>query len=80
MRSCERLNDILKKRYDIDLLKGRIDHDHISMVFEHYSSRLHGHSLNESPQYSKAFLIAETARAILREIAPKRTKKKKGVS
>lgn len=76
MRSCERLNKILKERYDIDLM-ANIDIEHINMVFGHYSEKMANRTLNESAQTSRDYLIMETARMILREIAPKRTKKKK---
>ena len=83
MKSCEKLNAILKQRYDLDLMIEPINHDHIASVFEHYSDqrRIYRDSLLETAdQHSKAFLISEAARLILREIAPKRRKKKKGVS
>ncbi len=77
---CKRLNNILKQRYDLDLMVEPINHEHIRAVFEHYSDQrylYHDDALLESSeQYSKAYLISEAARLILREIAPKRTKKK----
>lgn len=79
MRSCDKLNNMLVARYDIDLLSMARDVDHIESVYRHYSDKIRGRSLNESPDMSKAFLISEAARMILREIAPRR-KKKKGVS
>ena len=76
------LNKLLKERYDIDLL-GFVDHDHIMSVYEHYMGKRQsmrqtlGESvMSQSPEYSKVYLITETARQILREIAPRRSKKK----
>lgn len=80
--NCERLNNILKKRFDIDLLVEPLDRDHLESVYEHYREQrvmLRSSSLMESSEeYSKAYLISEAAKVILREIAPKRRKKKKG--
>jgi hypothetical protein len=75
---------MLKDRYDLDLMVEPICRDHILQVYEHYSEQrlmLRAEPLMENTeQYSKAYLISEAARMILREIAPKRTKKKKGES
>lgn len=82
MKSCTNLNNILKKRYDLDLMVEPIDRDHIQFVYEHYleqRSMFSGPLLESSEQYTKAYLISEAARMVLREIAPKRKKKKKGV-
>ena len=80
--NCERLNNILKKRFDIDLLVEPLDRDHLESVYEHYRDQrvlLRSQSLMENTiEYTKAYLISEAARVILREIAPKRRKKKKG--
>lgn len=76
-----KLNNILKQRYDLDLMVEPIDHDHIRFVYEHYSDqrKLWNEPLMESAdQYTKAYLISEAALMILREIAPKRKRKKKG--
>lgn len=80
-----KLNSILKDRYGLDLLSGPLDYDHLVQVYEHYRDQrtairtLLGESaMGFSPEYSKAYLISEAALVILREIAPKRTKKKKG--
>ncbi len=76
-----KLNEILKQRYDLDLLVEPIDLDHSRFVYEHYfdqRSILRSEPLMESTdQYTKAYLISEAALMILREIAPKRRKKKK---
>ncbi len=75
-----RLNELLKERYDLDLLVEPIDHDHLQSVFEHYSEQRKMYRfeaiMESSAQYSKAYLISEAAHMILREIAPKRRKKK----
>lgn len=81
MNSCDKLNAILRDRYEIDLMVEPISHDHIRSVYEHYSDQLamaRANHLMESTQYSKAYLISEAAKMILREIAPKRRKKPKG--
>lgn len=82
MKSCVQINKILIRRYDIDLLGGSLDYDHIRSVYEHYSEqrnaiRLLGESATNTLEYSKAYLISEAARLILREIAPKRINRKK---
>ncbi len=80
---CEKLNRVLIARYDIDLMACAQNRDHLRQVYEHYREqcstlkRYLGESI-ESPAYSKAYLISEAAILILREIAPKRTKRKKG--
>ena len=79
MNSHTRLNSILRDRYDIDLMIEPISREHLMSVFEHYSDQLkmaRAGRLMESTDYSKAYLISEAARMILREIAPKRKKKK----
>lgn len=79
MSACEHINNIIKDRYDIDLLAGSLDPDHLLSVYEHYVDQKETLSLLESADQkmiSKAFLIAEAARMILKEIAPKRTKRK----
>lgn len=86
MKSCH-LNDILKERYGLDLLVTP-DYDHILQVYEHYREQrstirlvLGESAMGFSPEYSKAYLISEAARAILKEIAPKRiNRKKKGAT
>ena len=79
MKSCQKLNAILQTRYDLDLMVEPISREHIMSVFEHYNEQLNmarAGRLMESTDYSKAYLISEAARMILREIAPKRKKKK----
>lgn len=76
-----KLNNILKQRYDLDLLIEPVDYEHLQFVYEHYydqRSILRSSPLMESTdQYTKAYLISEAALMILREIAPKRKRKKK---
>ncbi len=81
--NCYRLNNILKERYDLDLIQANHDPDSLVAIYEHYNSqtsylrRMLGESaVRTSHQYSKAYLVAETAKLLLREIAPKRTKRK----
>lgn len=84
MKACEHLNNILKDRYDLDLLAGPVDYDHIVQVYEHYFAQrntlritLGESAMGFSPEYSKAYLISEAAHMILKEIAPKRLNRKK---
>lgn len=77
---CKRLNNILKKRFDIDLLVEPLDRDHLESVYEHYRDQrllLRSSLMESSEYYTKAYLISEAARIILREIAPKRRKKRR---
>jgi uncharacterized protein YbaR (Trm112 family) len=83
MKSCQHLNKILKDRYGLDLLAGPLDHDHLQQVYEHYRAQrstlrltLGESAMGYSTAYSKAYLISEAALMILKEIAPKRRKKK----
>lgn len=85
MKPYENLNKVLKDRYGLDLLEGPLDIDHLVQVYEHYQEQrstirltLGESALGFSSEYSKAYLISEAAHMILKEIAPKRLKKKKG--
>lgn len=59
------------------------DAEHLNRVLEHYSSKKDfmfsekGFLAFSDPNYAKAVLISETVRLLLREIAPKRSRKKK---
>lgn len=84
MANSKKLNNILKERYEIDLLAGRIMPSHIQNVHDYYTEKsrflkesLSGADLNSSEDYAKAYLISEAALMILREIAPKRMNKKR---
>ena len=75
---------MLKDRYDLDLLAHPISVDNLMNVYEHYLEKrdvmrqVLGESVSQhSADYSKAYLISEAAFMILREIAPRRLKKKK---
>jgi hypothetical protein len=77
------LNERLARQYgvSIDLAS---DTDHLRQVLEHYSAKREFILAKEGElgamrdsDYAKAVLITETVRMFLREIAPKRTRKKK---
>jgi hypothetical protein len=60
------------------------DVDHLVHIFEHYYAKrkmilaLEGEATAlQDKDYAKAVLITETVRMFLREIAPKRTRRKK---
>jgi len=59
------------------------DAEHLHTVLDHYSSKKDfifsqkGSSAYSDPNYAKAVLISETVRLLLREIAPKRSRKKR---
>jgi hypothetical protein len=85
MNKSSKLNKVLKERYQLDLLEGRVMPSHIQAVAEYYLEKksflqrtLTESQLNISPDYAKAYLISEAALMILREIAPKRMPKRKG--
>jgi hypothetical protein len=84
MNKGNKLNEVLKQRYQIDLLEGRVMPEHLKTVFEYYEDKraflramLEESEVQSSETYAKAYLISEAARLILREIKPKRTKKRK---
>ncbi len=73
------LCSLVESRYDIDLTQYHNNPDHVYSICEHYNDKkniIKVHNMN-SPDYTKAFLIYEAARILLREIAPKRIKKRK---
>lgn len=75
------LSERLIHQHGVDLNLAS-DVEHLNRVLEHYSSKkdfifLEKGSLAFSdPTYAKAVLISETVRLLLREIAPKRSRKK----
>lgn len=78
----EPLNKILESKFDLRLNTKSIDH--LLDIEENYNHkraellRIHGEIAREKPEYIKAFLISEAATLLLREIAPKRRKRKRG--
>lgn len=81
-RKLDRLNNALELRFGL-----RLDFDdveHLSEVYKHYwfkreqILREHGEiGTLSNRDYAKAVLISETIHLLLREIAPKRLKKRK---
>ena len=81
----QRLNRLVESRYGLDLLGYKNCPEHIAQVSEHYREKyeivkqlLGENALSFSADAARAYLISEAARMLLREIAPKRTKKRKG--
>jgi len=82
VRKLTPLNERLSRQYgvSIDLTS---DEDHLRHVLEHYNSKREimifqqGEAATNDPDYAKAVLISETVKLLLREIAPKRTRRKK---
>ena len=70
---------LVESRYNIDLTQYHNNPDHVYSIFEHYSDRVNLLRIKDidSSEYTKAFLIYEAARMLLREIAPRRIKKRK---
>ena len=82
-----RLNRLVEDRYGLDLLTYKNHPEHISDISEHYREKFHlikkllgENALEFSAEAVRAYLISEAARMLLREIAPKRTKKRKGTN
>jgi hypothetical protein len=82
IRKLTPLNERLSRQYgvSIDLAS---DEDHLRHILEHYNSKREimifqqGEMATSDPDYAKAVLISETVRLLLREIAPKRSRRKK---
>lgn len=79
--AASKLNALLSERYGIVLPDD--DMAHLEDVMAHYADRrrimlvTEGEMAIRSEEWSKALLIDEAARAMLREIAPKRRRKRK---
>jgi hypothetical protein len=80
----QKLNRLVESRYGLDLLGYSDRPEHIALVSEHYKEKyeiikqvLGENALVFSADAARAYLISEAARMLLREIAPKRTKKKR---
>lgn len=78
----KRLNEMLQKRFDLQI-NFAADPDHLREVMEHYDAKREAILSHDSdaafsnPEYTKAVLISEAVKTFLREIAPKRLRKKK---
>ncbi len=84
-RKVQKLNRLVESRYGLDLLSYADNPDHIEHVTEHYKEKfaiikhvLGENALSVSADAARVYLISEAARMLLREIAPKRIKKRKG--
>jgi hypothetical protein len=77
------LNERLTRQYGVSI-DMRTDIDHLRYVLEHYMAKREVILVEQgevgamkNSDYAKAVLISETVRLLLREIAPKRTRKKR---
>lgn len=82
MRKIERMNETLRTLYGIELSESSVEN--LIFVHRNYMDRRaeilrHGtlQEANLNPEYVKAVMISETANMILREIAPRRTRRRK---
>lgn len=80
----QKLNRLVESRYGLDLLGYQNRPEHVAQVSEHYKEKyeiikklLGENALAFSEDAARAYLISEAARMLLREIAPKRLKKKR---
>jgi hypothetical protein len=83
VRKLTPLNERLARQYGVSIDLGT-DVDHLRYILEHYNAKREvilaqqgDTGAMQNPDYAKAVLISETVRLFLREIAPKRTRKKK---
>jgi hypothetical protein len=80
LAKIEPLNSLLESRFGLRVSMS--DPEHLADVMEHYRSKkallvkTMGEGAYRNSEYSKAMLISEACAIILREIAPKRTKRK----
>lgn len=82
LKKIEPMNKLLESRFGIRVEMS--DADHLAEVATHYEQKrnLLIRTMGEcqamqSPEYAKAVLISEAIRVLLREIAPKRARRKK---
>ena len=82
-RKLTPLNERLARQFGVSIDLGS-DDAHLRHVLEHYTAKREmiiaeqGEvAAMDDPDYAKAVLISETVRLFLREIAPKRTRRKK---
>jgi hypothetical protein len=83
VRKLMPLNERLARQFGVEIDMGS-DIAHLNFILEHYSNKrrdlLSGMGETAAmlePDYTKAVLISETVRLLLREIAPKRKRRKK---
>lgn len=84
-KKVQKLNRLIEDRYGLDLLDYSKQPVHLKQISEHYREKyeivkklLGEDALSFSGDATRAYLISEAARMLLREIAPKRIKKRKG--
>lgn len=82
LRKIEPLNKLLESRFGVRIEAGSFEH--FVAVREHYDEKRQRfiETMGESqalstPEYAKCVLITEAARILLREIAPKRVRRRK---
>lgn len=82
MKKIEPINRLLESRFGLRISPSSLDH--LVEVRNHYDAKRDHllHALGEaqairSPEYAKAVLISEAVRILIREIAPKRIRKRK---
>ena len=79
-KKAEHLNALLERRFDLRVTAD--SETHLRDVAEHYDGKRHylrakfGESAIMNPEYTKASIIVEAARIMLREICPRRISKK----
>ena len=83
-KGMSRLLTRISEQFDVDLFPYVSKEEHLRFIFEHYVGKrqhLRGYlgesACHQDGEYTKAYLISEAARLLLREIAPKRNKKRK---
>ena len=83
VRKLAPLNERLARQYGVSIDMGT-DLDHLRYILEHYMAKREVILAEQGEvsamldsDYAKAVLISETVRLFLREIAPKRTRKKR---
>lgn len=82
LRRIEPLNKLLESRFGMRIEAGSFEH--LVQVREHYDAKRQRfiETMGEAaalrtPEYAKCVLITEAARLLLREIAPKRVRRRK---
>lgn len=80
-QKIEHLNALLERRFGLRVTVE--SEDHMRDIAAHYDEKRHymrarfGQGVILDPEYTKASLIVEAARTVLKEICPRRISKKK---
>jgi hypothetical protein len=82
LKKIEPINRLLESRFGIRITSASLDHlvevrNHYDAKRNHLLSALGEAQAMLTPEYAKAVLISEAVRLIIREIAPKRIKKRR---